>query len=342
MRPHACSLALGLLAAAPLPTAQAPTRDDLGPVLAEAIREHAPVLEDPDVRYVPARIGWMRTRSMELFRYLNRDLFDDATPEQAPEHPAQLAIDALVATRDLLAEHDVEFLVVVYPTRLNVYPESLVELELGADFPGHAPGLERVIARLEERGVEVLDLLPHLAAERVGPNAPPDDQVFLTHNSHWSPKGQALTARLLADAIQARPWYERPAEHAATVVEAAVPWVPLNEPLPEGCEPHLVTVQRILDPAGEPIEATNRRSPVILLGDSFSTIYAEHGADFPRQLAHALGGPVDVIASPGGGPKASRASLARRRDELRGKRLVVWSFASHALMNTRWWVPSEK
>ena len=77
----------------------------------------------------------------------------------------------------------------------------------------------------------------------------------------------------------------------------------------------------------------------MLLGDSHSTIYERHAADFPRHLAHLLGGPVDVIASPGGGPQSSRAALDRRRTPWTGKRLVVWTFSAHSLMSTQWYHP---
>ena len=121
-------------------TAVTAAGEELGPTLARAVLEHAAALGDGDVRYVPVRIGWMRTRSMELFRYLNRDLFPDASESEAPQQPARSPIDTLAATNDRLAERGIEFLVMIYPTRLNVYPEALCDVEVGDDFAGYAPG----------------------------------------------------------------------------------------------------------------------------------------------------------------------------------------------------------
>jgi len=185
-----------------------------------------------------------------------------------------------------------------------------------------------------------------LARERGDPQGPADDQVFLTHNAHWSPKGLELNAHLLAENLESRPWFERSAdsegEHASVRTEQRVACEPEDEPLPEGAVAHLITLAPILTPAGEPIEFTDRESPIVILGDSYCTIYREYGADFPRHLAHLIGEPVDVVAAPGGGRKGSCESFTRRRGELQGKRLAIWAFTSHALLSPTWWRPRER
>jgi len=318
--------------------------DSLGPAIAAAVREYEVRLGNLEPQNVQVRKGWLAARSMALFQYLNADLFPDAEPLAKPGGPGDTAFEALVATRDELAAADVELLVVIFPTRLNLYPECFVDVAVGEDFAGYAPGLERFLARLSDAHIAVLDLLPPFAAERGGPDAPQTEQVGLTFNGHWSPKGLALGARLLADEIRSRPWYEAPDEppsHArARLVAEDILWGPTEntEPAP-GLGPQPLRIERVVGADGRPIVASDPTSPVVLLGDSFSTIYSDEGADFPRHLAYELGAPVDVIASPGGGPYSSRAALARRRNGLRGKRLVIWTFYSHSLMNRRWWMP---
>jgi alginate O-acetyltransferase complex protein AlgJ len=61
------------------------------------------------------------------------------------------------------------------------------------------------------------------------------------------------------------------------------------------------------------------------------------GAGLPDQLAKELGFPVDVVAVMGSGATAARRSLARRRDNLSGKRVVVWCFSARDLTEAPSW-----
>ena len=61
-------------------------------------------------------------------------------------------------------------------------------------------------------------------------------------------------------------------------------------------------------------------------------------AGLGEQLALRLGRSVDIIALNDGGVNTARASLARRRDPLVGKRVVIWQFAARdlAVSNGDW------
>jgi len=48
------------------------------------------------------------------------------------------------------------------------------------------------------------------------------------------------------------------------------------------------------------------------------------GSGLADHLAHQLGFPMDLVASRGSGATPSRISLARRRDNMKGKKLVIW------------------
>ncbi|MCF6285139.1 MAG: hypothetical protein L3K26_08110, partial [Candidatus Hydrogenedentes bacterium] len=77
-----------------------------------------------------------------------------------------------------------------------------------------------------------------------------------------------------------------------------------------------------------------RQSPVLLIGDSHNLVFHGGGdmhataAGLPDLLAHALGFPVDLVAVRGSGATTPRITLARRRDKLAGKKVVVWCFAA--------------
>ncbi len=87
-------------------------------------------------------------------------------------------------------------------------------------------------------------------------------------------------------------------------------------------------------------------SSVLLLGDSFSNIFSQDalgwgsGAGFAEQLSWHLGLPIDRIVQNDAGAWATRdilaRELARGRDRLSGKRVVIWQFAARELAHGDW------
>jgi alginate O-acetyltransferase complex protein AlgJ len=85
---------------------------------------------------------------------------------------------------------------------------------------------------------------------------------------------------------------------------------------------------------------------VLLLGDSFSNIFSlepmgwGEAAGFAEHLSQALGQPLDCILRNSDGAYATREilsrELARGRDRLVGKRLVVWEVAARELAFGNW------
>ena len=62
-----------------------------------------------------------------------------------------------------------------------------------------------------------------------------------------------------------------------------------------------------------------------------------HGAGLPDHLAYQLGFPVDVVAVRGSGATPSRLSLFRRRDKMKGKRVVVWCLSVREFTEGQGW-----
>jgi alginate O-acetyltransferase complex protein AlgJ len=83
----------------------------------------------------------------------------------------------------------------------------------------------------------------------------------------------------------------------------------------------------------EPIQPW-RESPVLLLGDSHGLVFHgggdmhARGAGLADHLAKELGFPVDLVAVRGSGATPARISLMRRRDNLAGKRVVIWCLSA--------------
>jgi alginate O-acetyltransferase complex protein AlgJ len=76
-----------------------------------------------------------------------------------------------------------------------------------------------------------------------------------------------------------------------------------------------------------------RESPVVLLGDSHTLVFHAgedmhgSGAGLADQLALELGFPVDVVGVRGSGATPARINLLRRKDNLAGKKIVLWCFS---------------
>ena len=93
-------------------------------------------------------------------------------------------------------------------------------------------------------------------------------------------------------------------------------------------------------PSADPGE--RGRSPVLLLGDSFTRIYSAEdlrwgsGAGLAERLSARLGHPVDVIAVNAGGSTLVRRELARSPERLAGKSVVICEFSMRELSSGDW------
>jgi alginate O-acetyltransferase complex protein AlgJ len=90
----------------------------------------------------------------------------------------------------------------------------------------------------------------------------------------------------------------------------------------------------------------SKKADVLLLGDSFSNIFSfeamgwGESAGFAEHLSYALRRPVDCILRNSDASFATREilsnELARGRDRLAGKKLVIWEFATRELSFENW------
>jgi alginate O-acetyltransferase complex protein AlgJ len=109
--------------------------------------------------------------------------------------------------------------------------------------------------------------------------------------------------------------------------------------------PETVQLRQILDGKSR-FWRSSETADVLVLGDSFSNIYSMEAmgwgesAGFVEQFASYLGRPVDRLVRNDGGAFATRdmlrRELARGRDRLEGKRVVVWQFAARELAEGDW------
>jgi hypothetical protein len=252
-----------------------------------------------------------------------------------PDHP----LHVIEAYAKAFRERGIDFLVVPIPRRIQIYPDRLPDFPpQGTDFPGAGAATTRLLLALAERGIESIDLLPLFAAARESKASDDDRFLFHDYNAHWTPRAARIAADAVARYVGSLEGFPPPAAIADRdfVVRRERAMYQLPPHIPEAEAPVPVWVDRVLGLDGAPVDYRNRESPILVLGDSHCSWYGGAlGGDFGAQLHARLGVPIDTIVLDDGGSEAVWTNLARRRNGLQGKRVVVWIFAANVLLDER-------
>ena len=285
----------------------------------------------PDVEYVTGPPFMQTRRLMEIGR------FTDRQPDP---------VAAILDTRDQLARRGIELVIMPTPVKPQVHPEKLTRRYDDASPPLNNPSYDAFLAALADADVRVLDPLPLLHERKRRTGRP----QYLAADTHWTPDAMdavagALAARLREDALLTDRGHMDVTRQRASAAHLGDVAIMLKLPhwqrryQSQAVDIHHVAV------GGEPWRP-QRPAPVLLLGDSFTNIYAmaelgwgEH-AGLAEQLAYHLQAPVDRIARNAGGAYAARQQLAqalrRGEDRLAGVQVVVWQFATRELLTGNW------
>lgn len=252
-------------------------------------------------------------------------------------------LPAILDFHKQLAARGISLILLPVPTKAAIAPESLSGRDLAAPLANRSlPEFFKVMA---DNDIAVFDPRPALvrySREKEG--------AYLRTDTHWLPGAMQAVAG-----------------EVATVIEQKVPELTLSSKtlaqeervvgvgdiarmltLPESANlyaPQEVTVRRIVSDRQE-IWQPEKGAEILLLGDSFANIYAseglgwQSGAGLAEQLAHQLQRPVDLLARNDSGAYVTRemlaGELARGRDRLAGKKVVVWQFAERELAYGDW------
>ncbi|MEW6322267.1 MAG: hypothetical protein AB1635_14405 [Acidobacteriota bacterium] len=289
----------------------------------------------PDVELVTGP-GFLDARRMARRR---ADAAEFETPPAPDPRPAILRFQ-----RDLAAR-GIALVLVPTPVKPTVHPERLAGSG-DVTAPVQNVSFAALMADLAREGVLVFDPAPMLAeAARAG------TPQYLATDTHWRPEAMtrvaaALAAFLrnrvpLADAPAAR-YASQPREARHTGDIVAMMDLPPGQTL---FPPERVELRFVVDAEGDPFRPV-RGADVLVLGDSFSNIYAlptmgwGASAGFVEQLAFELQRPVDRLVQNDQAAFATRAALARDlaldADRLRATRVVVWQFATRELAFGDW------
>lgn len=245
-------------------------------------------------------------------------------------------IKAIVDLRNQLAQRGIELIIMPAPAKPSVDGEMLgarvsgiLENESFTDFK----------ARLKNEGVPLFDPEPLLVQ---------DKPLYLRADTHWRPETMELVAEALAREINLpappHPMTLQVTEKKITGLGDLARMLKLS-PAQTSQYREEVAIHQIT--TGNGMWRASKDADVLLLGDSFSNIFSLDGlgwgesAGFAEHLSRALHGrPIDCILRNSDGAYATREilahDLARGRDRLAGKKLVVWEFATRELALGDW------
>jgi len=254
---------------------------------------------------------------------------------------------AIIDFKDQLAERGIKLIVMPTPVKPMIHPEKFSEDSNNDVGVVQNPSFDRFKRDLEEAGVAVFDVAP-LFVEAADANG---KLLYLATDTHWRPETMELAARKLAAFIRQHtdlqpvppPKYKQEEEEIENLGDiAAMLKLPSDQDI---YKKEKVTTHQVLSAGGE-LWRPSKTADVLLLGDSFTNVYSVEAmgwgasAGLAEHLSYSLRRPVDCIARNDNGSHATREmlsiKLAKGRDRLEGKRVVVYQFADRELAIGDW------
>lgn len=312
----------------------------LGP--AASAHDAAPLLEEraenASGTVIEGDDGWLFL-TKELQSYARPSFWGPSAAEGSAASSNADPMPAIKGFHEMLAEAGIRLIVVPVPGKVAVYPDKVVETHPNAT--ANSPH-SLFVEQLQAEGVEVVDLYPLYQEMRADGGQP-----FARQDSHWSPEGLEVAVSEVAERLRGQDWFADASKGEASTeeqtIEALGDLVALGSL--EGYEPESLTLLKVTPQEGL---ANDPDSPVVLIGDSHALVYSQpinggisaQNAGLADRLFAQTGLGADVVANQGSGVNAPRARLARRGDNLTGKKAVIWVFASRDFTEEpRGWAP---
>ena len=264
------------------------------------------------------------------------------TPPPQPD-----PVQAIVQFRDQLATRGIDLILLPVPSKASVHAEHFARVFAQGPPILHNRSYKAFIRAMEAKGIRVFDPTDRLAAfaRTYGVSS------YLATDTHWTPAAMESIAAALAEEL--RPILPAPptaaAFHRTTATVVNLGDLGKMLKLPDASRwpaSETVEIHPVRPAAGGATWTPDPAATVLLLGDSFTNIYALESmgwgasAGLAEHLALALNQPVDALRRNDAGAHATREmlalELARGRDRLAGKKVVVWEFAARELAEGDW------
>jgi SGNH hydrolase-like domain, acetyltransferase AlgX len=255
---------------------------------------------------------------------------------------------AIIEFRDQLQARGIRLIIMPVPVKPMIEPEFLSRAyDQLSPLPLQNPSYGSFLESLDRAGIEYVDVSKSLLETKRLTRRP----QFLRTDTHWTPNAMEKSVALLAekirmlDPLKADPGFmlrrsTQTIEGTGDIVSMLK--LPSTSPL---YPKETTTIRPVSQENGAPW-VSDQHADILVLGDSFFNIFslAEMGwgasAGFVEQLSYTLGRPLDAILRNDAGAFATREllgqELARGRDRLDGKRLVIWEFAVRELATGNW------
>jgi hypothetical protein len=242
------------------------------------------------------------------------------------------AVAAIVDFRNQLEARGVHLLVVPVPNKESIYPDRLKAPV--KTTPGMVtPRTREVLEKLRAHGVETVDLFKEFnEARQQGHDA--QAPLYLAQDTHWSPAGVELAAKLVSRRLVELGWIEpgkvEYREKPAPVQRVGDILRMLQTPkIEQSIAPESVAAMQVLRADNAKPYVDEASAQALILGDSFTRIYQTDtptSAGFISHLAKELKQPLMSIVNDGGGSTLVREELCARPVFLDKKKVVVWEF----------------
>jgi hypothetical protein len=258
-------------------------------------------------------------------------------------------LPAILDFHQQLAARGIILIVMPVPTKAAIEPATLSARSVAAPLANRS--LPAFLSALAEKNILVFDPRPVLTRY-----AGEHRTAYLHTDTHWLPGAMQAVAGDLAVFVDKKVAELLLLATSQTVEERVVGSGDIARmlTLPPGADLHAsqeVMVRRIVSDRQE-LWLPEKGAEILLLGDSFTNIYASEGlgwqtgAGLAEQLSHQLQRPVDLLARNDSGAYVTRemlaGELARGRDRLAGKKVVIWQFAERELAFGDWKLVSLK
>ena len=291
----------------------------------------------PEIQYLTGP-GFLAPRQLAL-RAASGNAW---TPPPQPD-----PVQAIVQFRDQLAKRGIDLILLPVPSKASVHAEHFAHVFAQGPLILHNRSYKAFIRAMEAKGIRVFDPTDRLAAfaRTYGVSS------YLATDTHWTPAAMESIAAALAEEL--RPILPAPptaaAFHRTTARVVNLGDLGKMLKLPDASRwpaSETVEIHPVRPAAGGATWTPDPAATVLLLGDSFTNIYALESmgwgasAGLAEHLALALNQPVDALRRNDAGARATREmlalELARGRDRLAGKKVVVWEFAARELAEGDW------